>query len=154
MIATLSFVIENMYNRYIVLLAQWSPTFVTWPSSSPNQFVPEVVSFLPCSSGLVRHILLFVYFFKELNDKCHTSILNALISYQTLFLGVQEPNTSENFMANSFMTKRETARSQQTLISYNGTLFSHKSMYLKVISVFNAYYEGYVFWQSSTFYLV
>ena len=38
-----------------------------------------------CSSGLVRHILLFVYFFKELIsftdalDKCYTSVLNALI---------------------------------------------------------------------------
>ena len=32
-----------------------TPTFVTW---SLNQFVPEIVSALPCSSGLVRHILL------------------------------------------------------------------------------------------------
>ena len=36
---------------------------------------------------LVRHILLFVYFFKELIsfisslDKCHTSVFNALIRY-------------------------------------------------------------------------
>ena len=41
-------------------------TFVNRRSSSPNQFVPEIVSPLPCSSGLVRHILLFVYSFKEL----------------------------------------------------------------------------------------
>ena len=52
---------------------------------SPNQFVPEIVSPLPCSSGLVRHRLLFVYFFKELIsfigslDKCHTSVFNALV---------------------------------------------------------------------------
>ena len=32
----------------------------------PNQFIPEIVSPLPCSFGLVCHILLFVYFFKEL----------------------------------------------------------------------------------------
>ena len=52
----------------------------------PNQFVPEIVSPMPCSSGLVRYILVFVYFFKELIsfigflDKCHTSVFNALIS--------------------------------------------------------------------------
>ena len=53
----------------------------------PNQFVPEIVSHLPCSSGLARHKLLFVYFFKELISfigslhKCHTSVFNALIPY-------------------------------------------------------------------------
>ena len=31
----------------------------------PNQFVPEIVSSLPWSSGLVCHTLLFVYFFKR-----------------------------------------------------------------------------------------
>ena len=51
----------------------------------PNQFVPEIASPLPCSSKLVRHISLFVYFFKELIsflsslDKWHTSVFNALI---------------------------------------------------------------------------
>ena len=61
--------------------------FVTRQSSSPNQFVPEVVSPLLSSSGLVHHILLFVYLFKELIsfigslDKCHTSVFNALIKY-------------------------------------------------------------------------
>ena len=51
----------------------------------PNQFVPEIISPLPCSPALVRHTLLIVYFFKELIsvigslDKCHTSVLNALI---------------------------------------------------------------------------
>ena len=51
----------------------------------PNQFVPEIVSPLPCSPTLVRHTLLIVYFFKELIsvigslDKCHTSVFNALI---------------------------------------------------------------------------
>ena len=50
------------------LLFYWrndTPTFVTWQSSSPNQFVTEIVSPLPCLSGLVQYILLFVYFFKE-----------------------------------------------------------------------------------------
>ena len=51
----------------------------------PNQFVPEIVSPLPCSPALVRHTLLIVYFFKKLIsfigslDKCHTSVFNALI---------------------------------------------------------------------------
>ena len=84
-----------------------TPSFVTWRSrlaTAPdptcivihdgqftggvhpqNQFVPEIVSPLPCSPALVRHTLLIVYFFKELNsfigslDKCHTSVFNALI---------------------------------------------------------------------------
>ena len=57
--------------------------FATKWSSFPNQFVTEIVSPLPCSSGLVRHTLLFVYSFKELIfftdslDKCHTSVFNA-----------------------------------------------------------------------------
>ena len=37
--------------------------FVNWRSSSPNQFVTEIVSPLPYSSDLLRHILLFVYLF-------------------------------------------------------------------------------------------
>ena len=51
----------------------------------PNQYVPEIVSHLPCSPTLVHHTLLIVYFFKELIsfigslDKCHTSVFNALI---------------------------------------------------------------------------
>ena len=51
----------------------------------PNQFVPEIVSPLPCMPALVRHTLLIVYFFKELISfigslyKCHTSVFNALI---------------------------------------------------------------------------
>ena len=68
---------------------QFVPEIVsTLPCSSgasPNQFVPEIVSTLPCLSGLIHHILLFVYFSKELisftgsHDKCHISIFNALI---------------------------------------------------------------------------
>ena len=51
----------------------------------PNQFVPEIVSTLPCSSGLVRYKLLFVYFFKELiSFICHNSVLNALTDKVTL----------------------------------------------------------------------
>ena len=50
-----------------------------------NQFVPDMFSPLPCSFGLVRNKLLFIYYFKELIsfagslDKCHTSVFNALI---------------------------------------------------------------------------
>ena len=88
MIATLSFFIENIYNCYICLLAQWytnllSPdklaacfrssvmgcttgtSLVSWWSSSANQFVPEIVSPFPCLSGLVRHTVLVVHFFKR-----------------------------------------------------------------------------------------
>ena len=31
----------------------------------PRQFVPEIVSPLPCLSALVHHTLLFVYFFRR-----------------------------------------------------------------------------------------
>ena len=34
-------------------------------SSSPNQFVSEIVNSLPCSSGLLCHTLLFIYFFQR-----------------------------------------------------------------------------------------
>ena len=60
-------------------------------SSSPNQFVPEIVSPLPCSSGLVHHILPFVCFLKDLIsfigflDKYHPSVFNALILYVEVF---------------------------------------------------------------------
>ena len=49
--------------------------------------IPEIVSHLPCSPALVRHILPIVYFFKELIsvisslDKCHTGVFNALILF-------------------------------------------------------------------------
>ena len=52
---------------------------------SPDKFVLGIVSPLPCSSRFVCHILLFVYFLKEVIsfvgslDKCHTSFFNALI---------------------------------------------------------------------------
>ena len=39
--------------------------FATLRSSSPNQFVPEIVSPLPCSSGLVLHT---VYLFFQKNS--------------------------------------------------------------------------------------
>ena len=62
-----------------------TPTFCHLTEFMPNQLVPEIVSPLPFSSGLVRHTLMFVYFFKELIafigslDKCYTSVFNALI---------------------------------------------------------------------------
>ena len=73
--------------------------FVTRRSSSPNQFVPKIVSPLPCSTALVRHKLLFAYVFKELIlfmgylNKCHTSVFNALISP---FSDTQEKNKFKN----------------------------------------------------------
>ena len=66
----------------------------------PNQFVPEIVSPLPCSPALVRHTLLIVYFFKELIsfigslDKCHTRVFNALIlHYQEEIFSFESPLT-------------------------------------------------------------
>ena len=65
--------------------------FVTRWSSSTNQFVPVIVSPMPCSSELVRHALLFAYFFSLLIsfigslDECHTSVFNALIRYSLWF---------------------------------------------------------------------
>ena len=61
---------------------------------SLNQFVPEIVSPLPCSPALVRHTLLIVYFFKELIsfigslDKCHTSVFNALIYFNMSYMSL------------------------------------------------------------------
>ena len=81
MIATLS--CFSLKISITVLSFYWrndTPTFC----SSPNQFVPEIVSPYLSSSRLVRHTLLFVYFFKELIsfigslDKCHTSVFNTL----------------------------------------------------------------------------
>ena len=86
MIATLSFFIKNIYNRYIVLLAQLYTNLCHLTEFIPNQFVPEIVCPLPCSCGFARHVLLFVNFFKELIscigflDKCHTSVFIALIN--------------------------------------------------------------------------
>ena len=53
----------------------------------PNQFVPEIVSPLPCSPVLT---LLIDYFFKKLISfigslvKCHASVFNALIINRNL----------------------------------------------------------------------
>ena len=55
-------------------------TILFYWRNDTSSFVPENVSPLSCSSGLVRHTLLFVYFLKELIsfigflDKCHTSV--------------------------------------------------------------------------------
>ena len=64
-----------------------TPTFVTWRISSPNQFVPVIVSSFPCLSWLFRHKLLyflFIFFKEPISfigslDKCHASVFNALV---------------------------------------------------------------------------
>ena len=82
MIVTLSFFIENIYTRYIVLLVQWYTNLCHQTEFILESVVLKIVSPLPCSSELVRHILLFVYFFKGLIpfigslDKCHTSVFS------------------------------------------------------------------------------
>ena len=110
MIATLSFFIEMSITAISFYWRNDTPSFLTWQSRlstapdtptcivihsgqftgrvyPPNQFVPEIVSPLPCSPALVCHTLLIVYFFKELIsfigtlDKCHTSDFNMLIFY-------------------------------------------------------------------------
>ena len=49
----------------------------------PNQFVPEIVSPLPCSPALVRHTLLIVYLFKEFISFI-SSLTNATPAFLTL----------------------------------------------------------------------
>ena len=69
----------------LVYTNTWFTGGVQTPPPHQNQFIPEIVSPLPCSPALVRRTLLFVYYFKELIsfigflDKCHTSVFNALI---------------------------------------------------------------------------
>ena len=86
MIATLSFSLKiSIYPLYHSIGAMIHKLLLPDRVHPPNQFVPEIVSHLPCSSGLARHKLLFVYIFKELISfigslhKCHTSVFNALI---------------------------------------------------------------------------
>ena len=73
----------------------------------PNQFVPEIVSPLPCLAALVRHTLLIVYFFKELLsfigslNKCHTSILKALI-FSVVFIESESLKTFIDYSKNDF----------------------------------------------------
>ena len=53
------------------------------PPNTHDQFVPELIRPLARLSGLARHMLLFVYFFKLLIpyiDKYHISAVNALIT--------------------------------------------------------------------------
>ena len=84
--------------------------FATRLSSSPNQFVPEVVNSLPGSSVLVRHTLLFAFFFKELisfmgpTDKCHTWTFNALIY---LVMGFEQVKVLQNFSFQTVYTLRK-----------------------------------------------
>ena len=83
MIATLSFLLMKI--SVTTISFYWcsdTPNFVTWRSSFQNHFVPEIVSPLSCSSGLVRHTLPFVYFLKLISsigypDKCHISVFNS-----------------------------------------------------------------------------
>ena len=105
MIATLSFFIENVYNAISFNWRNDTQSFVTWRSRlatapdspmcivihggqftggvhPPNQFVPEIVSPLPCVPAFVRYTLLIVYFLRVFIsfigslDKCHTSVFN------------------------------------------------------------------------------
>ena len=128
MIATLSFFIDKMSVTALISF-YWrndTPSFVTWRSRlatapdtpkcivihggkftggvhPPNQFVPEIVSPLPCSPALVRHTLLIVYFFKKLIsfigslDKCHTSVFNALIILLLLVTKDIQRNVYDSF---------------------------------------------------------
>ena len=64
--------------------------FVTRLSSSTSQFVPEIESPLPCSSGLVRHIQLFVYFFQKNSILFLAPLTNALIKQK---MGLNIPSS-------------------------------------------------------------
>ena len=84
-----------------------TPSFVTWQSRlatapdtptcmvihggqftggvhPPNQLVPEIVSPLPCSSGLVCHTLLFVYLFSNNSFLSLVPLANATPAFSTL----------------------------------------------------------------------
>ena len=84
MIATLSYFIEIINNGYIVLLVQWYCNLL-----SPHWVCPEMNSSLRllvlCLFRPDLFVIHYCLFFKELIpfigslDKCHTSVLNALI---------------------------------------------------------------------------
>ena len=50
----------------------------------PNQFVLEIVIPLPCSSGLVRHILLFIFWKKKKLISFIAPSTNATPAFSTL----------------------------------------------------------------------
>ena len=50
----------------------------------PNQFVPEIVSPLPCSSGLIRHKLRFVHFFSKNPVLSLAPLKNSTPAFSTL----------------------------------------------------------------------
>ena len=73
--------IDSIYNGYIALIGA-----IIHQPLSPNgvhQFVPELVSPLPCSSDLL--VTVFFYqrmpFFHWFPRQVHTSIFNALITF-------------------------------------------------------------------------
>ena len=89
MIATLSFSIENIYNGNIVLLAQWytNQPFVTRRSSSPNQFIPEIVSpflCLVCPDMFLIHSCLYI--FSKNSSLSLAPLANATPAFSTLWL--------------------------------------------------------------------
>ena len=106
MIATLSFFIENVCNRYNRSIGamihqalspggvDWLPPLILlrnmqWPvhwrsSSPPNQCVPEIVSPLSCLPALVRKALLIVYFFLKNLFLSWAPLTNATPAFSTL----------------------------------------------------------------------
>ena len=132
----------------------------------PNQFVPEIVSCLPCSSGLVRHILLFVYFFKELIsfisflDKCHTSVFNALISNgarrsinviypnldldqftnATRYFDKNDNQTYQQYQISKTIKKKKAEKTQHRSCCCNGKPFLTISM-PTIVTLFLLYYS-------------
>ena len=108
MIAPLSFFIENNYDRYRLSFYWRNDTlsFVTWRSRlatapdmptcivifgglftggvhPPNQFVPEIVSPLPCSPVLVPHTFDCLFFSKNL-FLSSASLTNGTPAFSTL----------------------------------------------------------------------
>ena len=86
MIATLSFLIENIYNRNNVPLVQWY-TILMSPEGVCPKVSPSLRLLVLCHFRLelfVIYYCLFIFFkelisFMDSFDKCHTSIFNALI---------------------------------------------------------------------------
>ena len=128
MIATLSLLLKLSITAISFYWRNDTPSFVTCRSSSPNQFVPEIVSPWPSSSGLGRHTLLFVFFFKELIsfigslDKCHTSFLHALLRpyFKLLVLIRLKTEVMENSLSNPYKAKETMERLNcETLYNFN-----------------------------------
>ena len=117
-----------------------------------NQFVPEIVSPLPCSQALVCHTLLIVYFFNELIsfigslDKCHTSVFNALIvlcqvtNYVLCYCWCIPTswwlfNLSTNNLLKALLEKEKMLRPSYFFSAFTGSRYNYKDLFFENILI-------------------